>query len=210
MALLSMGGIGRAAELFPNAPKEWQNQTSSGMADVKHFKNVAPGSQIEVVYPESANIASGYALWEVAAVGKQRVQNSTGTATGNLGTITHMVPTSAFWRDYFGDYYKDYMGYTRLYAPNGNEITMDNADSMGSYIRSATIYYMPYDNEYVYLQQLMAYSPSEFTSLIAHEIGHALGFGHVTDTSSIMYNRAEATALNANDKANLAAKYPVS
>lgn len=55
------------------------------------------------------------------------------------------------------------------------------------------------------------YSDDELTRLIAHEIGHALGLGHVEDTDSIMYPKmlpGKSVALSRGDQLGMSELYP--
>ena len=62
---------------------------------------------------------------------------------------------------------------------------------------------------YIVILNYIRYNYTVNFTLIAHEIGHALGFGHVNDSLSVMYQDNPPSALNAYDKACLADKYPL-
>lgn len=87
---------------------------------------------------------------------------------------------------------------------NGTRITSSNVSSAGGKIRNATIYLTPFWSE-----TYAGCSAVNYRCLIAHEMGHALGFGHyVAGTASIMVQGVKSyTSLQSKDRYDFTAKY---
>lgn len=199
--------IASAVELYTPA-KSWNTRTNSNQAYLKHYEySLNNANKPSYVYP-NASISSGYSKWAVNTSYGVRVYNQTIYTMNDPNLIVHMVPTESFWLSLFSTQFTALTtdGWTVNYDTNGTQITESNMSTTTSGIKSSNIFYRPpMSNEYV---SLSTYTSTEFAALIAHEIGHALGFGHTTSSTSIMYPGTPANSLNQNDKTALYTKYP--
>jgi len=97
------------------------------------------------------------------------------------GSIAHAVPERDWWEEYWDNNFAaalEAAGVTFIFDTNYNMITTDNVAYSTGLIEEAVIYYNPTGVLSVYQGSLEC--------LVAHEIGHALGFGHHTSNPSIM------------------------
>lgn len=193
-----------AAEMY-NPAKKWYS-SGNGKAYIKQYEyDLNNNCRPSYVYPD-ASISSGYFLWEANTQIGIRVVNESVSTMNVSGRIVHLVPTRSGWDGLWDtdDQRRYYVALTHNCDTNSVQITTLNAGQTTDYIANANIYYQHSD-----YGNLDYYSTSQFSSLIAHEMGHVLGFGHVdTDTTSIMHPSSAASGLNNNDKSALASKYP--
>lgn len=192
-----------AAEIYPGYPKAWQSRTSHNQAALVHYYG-----NLQTTYSD-VSIATAYGRWAVSISGKQYVTNTiTYDANYANGHIYYLVPTSDFWYSALESSAYWCYGFTVLFDSNGIQIGDMNYASTTSYIRSANVFVTPVDAGY---DQFNGLSASGKNCVITHEIGHALGFGHVTSGSSIMEaDSTTYTSLQTIDRTNLTSKYPYS
>jgi len=121
------------------------------------------------------------------------------------GCMAHAVPTTTWWESYWSDSF-DYVygaaGVTFVTDTGYLQVTESNVSLSTGLIRDAIIYYNPMEGAHYNFTSL------NDSCLVAHEVGHALGFGHHTDNPSIMQQgRKSYTGLQTVDVADFNAKY---
>lgn len=194
-----------AAELYSSSyPKAWYARTSSNYPYVAHYDS-------NVFSTYGVYISGGYSIWNNSG----RASNySISSSSSTSYRIYHMVPTLTWWQNILSSNAQFVQAITYPYDTNGTQITSGNYATTTSSIRSATVYYQPTGTGYNSFNNL---SNTEKYCVIAHEIGHALGFGHYDGTTSsgsyasIMNSLQDRsfTALTNYDYACLITKYPL-
>ncbi len=97
-----------------------------------------------------------------------------------VSLIEFVTPTTTWWNSKFNS---TVVGVTYPYDTNGKEInSAATAQSSTKKIRSALIYFNPDTNAFGY----WGMTSLAYRNVIAHEVGHALGFGHYNGGASIM------------------------
>ena len=199
----------RAYEIYPNYPKAWSSRTTYNQAALIHYDG-----NLESVYSD-VSIATAYNKWAVSCSGNVYVTNTvTQNPQNPSGRIYYLVPTQQYWANKFGEFSGvSVLGYTFLYDTNGIEIHDEQtASTTTSLIKSANLFIQP--------QSFTAFDDltvAQKHCVIAHEIGHALGFGHPKDSEgheietheSIMDHEAkDYLGIGPQDCDNLISKYP--
>jgi len=192
----------KAYEIYPLYPKAWLSRTSYNQAALVHYYGNLQSTYSDI------SIATAYGMWSVNCNGNVYVTNTVTNDPNSSCRIYYMVPTQTFWHTVWGCSDAWFNGYTQWYDSNGIEITSQTASNTTSYIKAANIFIQPPEYDV-----FADYPTSEKICVVAHEIGHALGFGHtpqnVPTGNTIMDDTATSyTAITALDKSNLIAKYP--
>ena len=172
-----------AAEFFDPYPLKWSDYSYYSNDDynvqLKWFKN-ANVTDTKI----TSNIPYALTIWR-STNHLTTVQATSST----LNKVEFKMPTENLWYSMVGETYSHSMlGYTKAYLyPDGHELTnyVDSAASSNGLIRNAIIYFNPASGRF------NSYSNAQMRNLIAHEMGHALGFAHPDvypnyDTNSIM------------------------
>lgn len=122
--------------------------------------------------------------------------------------IIFSTPTASWWNQLWGNSATKTIGYTELYDTNGTQLlTKSSIQNSTRRIRSATIYFNPTVSSNCYVGM----TAQGYRNVIAHELGHALGFAHYNNAASIMktatMNIVGYTSLQPYDKTCFANKY---
>lgn len=158
----------------------------------------------------TSNLNNGRDIWTVHSDyftqgGNPRVivNDTSLTSWPSSGWIAHTIPAENYWIDLIGAFsdYSNTAGRAVLTSTLGNPIQSNNTDSCGTEIAYATIYYNPVTTVFARVDRNIT---------VAHECGHALGFGHTDSTADVMYYNGcycTATGLSQNELTYYENKY---
>lgn len=206
-----------AAELFSSQyPKYWATQNSHGQALLK-YTNYNLTSHYSAVTTSVIGTASG--RWAVTADGYARVVASQASSSESH-RVYHVASTPSFWYSLNNNNMtlaNSYAAITRPFDTSGSEMTGSNYRIRTAGINGANVYYPDSDwGTYTIsaseINLFAIQTTAVKTTIIAHEAGHALGFGYYESESTIMRESIStmSSTLTDYDKNCLAAKYPYS
>lgn len=156
-----------AAELYPGTPVSWGIYAGNNLSIVWHNYNVT-GTL-------GSCLSGGMQYWT-----SQTMVTASSTTSFASAKLVHVNASQAWWDAQFNAFeVEEVYAATAIYDTNGVGISASNVASTTRLIGGANIYYSPYS-------VFGDFTTTNYKSLVAHEIGHALGFGHYEDTPSIM------------------------
>lgn len=167
-----------AAEIYPRYPLRWSDRNfleyGEYSVELLWYNQNVTDTRL------TSNIPYAMSGWR--AVGHLSTYSTNASTTKK---VTFMTPVFNFWYAELGEYdYQGTLGLTKLFRlPDGEEIsTMDiAAGAANGEIRNAMIFFNPLEGKF------KSYPDENIRNLIMHELGHALGFGHYTYSTSIMF-----------------------
>lgn len=168
-----------------NRPLKWSN-SGSGHVNIYWADFDAPYSGIGVTH---SKIASGAAMWvNGTSVISSRLY-ATEVSVSQLGTyssgwIAFVMATPEYWSDVeFGLLSEEVFAVTNAY----DSIGMPIEQSSSNLIAQSYIFYSPTHDTEDIDPEFVETPVSNWASIMAHEIGHSLGFGHTASSvESIM------------------------
>lgn len=190
-----------AEEWYPGHSLNWNYATSTTVTVKWYNDNI---DLINSALGKNVNAGLNYWASSFSSFKLSRVYTSSSTA----GVVILKLPSQSWWNATAPDDYsaENGTGLTHIFNMNGSRIAnaADAANANGK-IRNAIIYFNPNSNAAAYGY----FTDVNYRCTIAHELGHALGFGHVTNgTPSIMFQgRKFYTSLQSIDRLNYQYKY---
>lgn len=189
-----------AAEIYPSAPLKWSSyeyeRPGKYSVEVAWYNNNITNTKF------TSNFSYAMSTWKgTGHLTAVKVSSSVGNV------LTFSMPTESYWNLNIAKGNSDIVGYTYLFrSGDGNQIksAADAAGAANGTIHSAIIFFCPTSGTY------NGYSDAMMRNLIAHEMGHALGFGHYGSSASdsIMYRyNSSIYTLTSYDKTCFKNKY---
>lgn len=200
MALTLMSTKADADYIRPNGSPMWWS-LSTGTSVIIYYVNVnistSTGDNLNM-----DNIIGGMQYWKdgiTSAYGQVKLLAATTDNLPSIGWVMHSVPTENNWTTFAAAFDVTSVRYTEAltvpYNANKQDIYYHLNDSDS--ISCAAIYYNPYINfngtrangeSYgaSYTEGGTTVKTAIIKSIVAHETGHAIGFGHTINSTSIM------------------------
>ncbi len=160
-----------AVERYASHPLYWQHYSGNSLYIAWFDYNVSN-------WLVSSNLSGGHDYWANNSSDVSIICEEQSSSYGNP-RIAHATPTSEWWESNVSPFLDVYAACEK-YDSNGTVITDSNYSGCTNYIRSANIYYTPDES---LMSQL---NVRNIKCMIAHEIGHALGYGEYNMGDSIM------------------------
>lgn len=180
-----------AAELYPNSPVSWGKYSGNKLSIVWNNYNIPNTNAL------SAQISAGMQYW-----GSQSNIITTSTTSLNSANLVHVNAVEKWWNANVAEAHIEMTcAFTQIFDTAGTLINGSNVTTTTRSIGSANIYYSPYS-------VFNNFSAVNYKCLVAHEVGHALGFAHYYTDASIMNDgRLTYTGLQTYDISELNRKY---
>lgn len=192
-----------AAEYYSEYPIKWNSYTNASPTTRSLTFRWYNNNLLNSNFTSQINSAFGY--WKY-------FYGVTATRVYNTNDLTALIifstPTASWWHQLWGNDDTQTIGYTEIYDTKGTQLlTKSSIQNSTRRIRSATIHFNPTLSSEIYVGM----TSQGYRNVIAHELGHALGFAHYDNAASIMNKWTEDivgyTSLQPYDKTCFANKY---
>ncbi len=181
--------IAMADEIFEGYRLKWHDN-SEGYVRISWFDSSMTNSALKAAIPQA------FSMWSAATD-----YGVTGTH-GSSGALGFNVSDASGWKVFVpNDPYHYVLAVTVPYDTNGTQIKATNVASTTKIIRSALILFSPHYN-------FSSFTSTELKLLVGHELGHVMGFGHVSSGTSVMRTPlSNASSVSSYDKNCYVQKY---
>ena len=197
-----------AAEMYPGYPIKWANSSGRTITvtyRIHETSNFLPSRLI-------SNLGPSIRYWNTAGT-ISLTYDSTASFPAR-GMVAFKIPSETFWRNPFGATNAPTTpGYTQAFDTNGTLLSSSSVVSSTRQVNHSIIYFNPFDYYWTGTEEELymdAKTDNFMRHVIAHEFGHALGFGHTSqNTDSIMTPEIQVAypQLSSSDISNFRAKY---